>query len=239
MKKNIKIQLHKNSVPRFLPVFLTVLLVLSVFSLTAIAQIVRTKPPVVKPTPQVGQKTVVIKSRGVRQPRVETGQLNTLPPPNPLTLAEQTSLLTELMKENGFGQMPIVATPFLKFDARTTYVADKGWINFYNPSNVRAYDNNIFFEYGKKSQVTIGFKPERVGQWFLIDCRIDGGSPNYLDDTFTISTPNGDIKSKVTVVGKGHLQAVVIAQDTALQVVNIERPNGAWNLYSCEITSPN
>jgi hypothetical protein len=211
----------------------------------ASAQIIRTNPPVAKPTPPPPKKPMVLKAAGEIKPNAEIGIIRNLPPPGALTNTEKQALFSEAIGLIRPLEAALVI-PYALLTPRTPYVAERAEIEFYNLYNISTRYNVALFVYtstsgfmGGKSVFLVRVKPAKKDQWFLVDCSV-GVQPDQ-NRTFKISGAGGGVMEQ-TVSGAAHLQMFFQAEGNDWHTIHFETGPAAtlertWVLYSCEVTA--
>ena len=240
MNSQIKFTMHKN---QYLVLILILLAGFMLFGLcqTSSAQIIRTKPPLVKTTPTPQRKTMVFKGTGVRQRSPEVAKFGQQIPKS-LTMTEKSTALKAVMLANGgvIKNENFSVETYVTLNSQTPYVAGKGNLSYVghfwvDPLSLEGWvigDTN-FLGVFESSVIKVFIKPDQPGRWFMIDCKVvprTGGLP------FRLTGPDGSA-TEIPYPADGHLKTFMVSENTEWQKFTIEN-SFVWRLYSCEVTTP-
>lgn len=243
MKNKFNIQYRTQQMLVSAIVFATGFMLLFGLFQSASAQIIRTNPPSIKPTPTPTPQRKILVFKGTAAEEKlgpEFERFKNLPMPTVLSSAEKQNSFNEAMLENGFNTH-FVVLPYAFLTARNPYVKDRAALSFFNPYGVVTLEGigNFatygFDEGGKESGFTVSVKPTKIGQWFMVDCSLSVADSRK----FNIKMPDGSLMEK-TVSGTEHLQVFFLSQKIGWHYFSFNTPPGTpWMLSSCEVTTPN
>ncbi len=212
------------------PVFILVLL-----PQVAESQIVRKTPPIVTKTPPVvPTKRLIFEGRGVVPGGATNIPLTSDLSRKPITMEAKKAALMDAMIASSItvnaNNIPVAKYAIL--NAQTMLVENRA--SFVIQGRVSIFPTVPKFRIDE-GDLRIYLKPEKIDDWFLVDCSVFGyGSGSLINFPYEITGPDGN-KMTFNNNGDDHLQMFMIAKSLEWQQFFIKR-KGSYEVLSCEVT---